>query len=151
MKADNSETTRIKIGVYSSQFRMIQKAVAKFYGVPTEYLERRIRREPLMQARRHVCRMSRELLPTCPYSILGVLICPESPMDHASIRHNAQKMSEDKDRKTIKGNWEHHELREEVEKIDKYYQSLRTGRKRLSHHYRAMFKRSRRPVYVPVC
>ena len=143
MKANIEDNdTRIKVGVYSTRFRLIQKAVARHFKMKMSDLETTNRHEPLMQARRHLCRMSREKLSTCSYHLIGALICPHDPIDHTTVRHNAVKMEKERVMLTAKGNPAFPKTVEEIDKINKIYDSLLICRHRRDCHYRAMRRKA---------
>ena len=115
MKA--TEDIRVKVAVYRPKIEAIINSVADYLGLEPKEIGRRKRYAGIIKGRKLACYHIRKNIPNCPLIVIGYLLNPHDPFDHADISHNASKYEKELNLKRRDGSYVYPELQLENIKL----------------------------------
>jgi chromosomal replication initiation ATPase DnaA len=114
MKAQNNEASRVQIALYEPRVKIIQQVIAGYFGITLHELQAHTRKGSSIQARKRVHFFCREIMPKCPFAIIGLLTGNGRAFDHAAVYHSAMNYEKELNLKDRSGKRVYPEICEEV-------------------------------------
>lgn len=106
----------IQLVLYEDKIRKIREVVCNFYGVSIEDCQGNSRKDKIMKARKFSEYFPRDIYGlSVHFSIIGYVLNPDNPKDHASVRHNYTDTLSKLNDKTRTGKFVNVDLRNECQ------------------------------------